>query len=101
MRLLLVKFASRVDVKWFESLSARKEIDDILQRLHAINLKVIDHGGLAHVLNRHEKPLELLFPRFDGDGQSTANRLQRPVEAQFADNHIAFQFLADDASAGS
>ena len=44
MRLLLVKFASRVDVKRFESLSARQEIDDILQRFHSINLKVIDHG---------------------------------------------------------
>ena len=96
--LLLVEFASCVDDRRFGMLLTGEKRDDIAYILHAVNLEIVHHGGLTHVLLRHYQSLELLGTGTYRDGQHTLGRLQIAVKTQLADHHITVELFGNNAS---
>ena len=99
--LLFVELAAGVDACGLELPTTREEVDDIGQRLEAIDIEVVHYRRFANVLCWHDESFELLLPCTDGNGQSTADGLQRAIERELADKHIALELVADDAAIGS
>ncbi len=60
----------------------------------AIDLKFVHHGSLLDVLHGHEQGLVAKGTRLDGNGQSTADGLERTVKTQFAHHHYLVQTAA-------
>ena len=79
--LLCIELLARVQILRFVSRRAIEELDDIHQRLHTIDLQLIDNRCLADVLSRNDEPLKLLLTSFDGYGQRTTDRLQMTVKS--------------------
>ena len=94
MTLLLVEFFAGIYFQGFIDGRAIEEVDHVHQGVHAINIEVVDHGSLAYVLTRHNQTFVFVCTSFDGDGQSTANRIQTAVKSQFAHHHKLFQLTA-------
>ena len=89
--LLLIELMAGIDHCGLVGVCAVKKLNDIHERLHTINLEVIDDGGLADVLFRNNQPLELFLTCPDGDGKCTADRLQAAVKSQLAYQHVLGQ----------
>ena len=86
--LLGKEFLAGVDNGGLVLLAAIDEMDDIEQRVHAIDLEVVDDGGLTCVLSWHDESAVFQCPRLDGDGQCAAYGQQASVESQFAYHHV-------------
>ena len=88
MVLLCKKLPAGVDDFRFIVRGAIQKLNDILQRLHAVDFQLVDHRRLADVLLRYDEPLELLLARPDGDGQCPPDGLQAAVQSQLTHQHI-------------
>ena len=100
MVLLLVKLLARINNGGFVLFCAIQELHYVHQRFHTIDLQLVDHSGLADVLLWNDESLELLGTGLDGDGQCSANRLQTPVQSQFAYHHVFIQIPTLHLSVG-
>ena len=86
--LLFEELAAGVDDGGLIRGVAIQELDDIHQRVHAIDFQLVHHSRFTDVLLWHEESLEMLFARTDGNGQRTAYGLQMAVETQLAHQHV-------------
>lgn len=99
--LAFIEFLACVDDGGLKVFQPGDELDDVHDSVHAIDLEVVDHGCLHHVLPWHDEAFELLGTGADGYGQSALDGLQMAVETQLAYHHILVQAVALYASAGS
>src|SRR3990172_6470291 len=87
-----------VDARGLHRGRARKELDDLRQRLHAEDLDRLDDSGFLRVVRRyHHSPITGLF-REHGHGERAPHRFHPAVEGELADDQIAvYHFLGEDA----
>ena len=78
----------------FKRALAVEEINDLLQRVGAVDLEVVDDGGLAGVLGGHYDAFVLLFSCLDGYGQHTFDGAQRAVEAQLSHDDVFVEVVS-------
>ena len=86
--LMLVELLARVDEGGLILAAAVEETDDIRQVVHAVDVKVVHHGGFAHIGLGNNQPLELLLTGTDGYGKGAADGFELPVKPQFPDHHV-------------
>ena len=84
-----VELTPGVDFDGTETVAAVEESDNFGQRRSSVDSQTVDHTGFAYVLVRHDEPLVACAAGHDGDGERSANRAQRPVESEFAHEHVA------------
>jgi len=90
--LLLIKDLTGVDhggLKLFGTCQEGHYIGHVFQ---AIDIELVDNGGLVDILFRDDETFEVFGPCLDGDGQDTLHRLQLTIEAELTNHHILVEF---------
>ena len=86
--LMCKKFGTSINYGWFEHAGHLiEELHHLLQIVGAIDLQLIHHGRLTHILPRHYQTLIAHLARLDGNRQSTSDGLQGAVEAELSEHH--------------
>ncbi len=66
-----------------------EELYHLRDIVDAVDVEVVDHGGFGGVVAGQDKTVELHLSRENRHGQSALYGLYRPVEREFAHNHIS------------
>src|SRR6202171_2527058 len=72
------------------------EFECLPQILHAVDVDLVDHGGLARVGFRHEQGALAAFARFQRDRQDTFDRPHRAIQCEFPDKREILERRAVD-----
>ena len=94
MILLLEEFFAGIDDGRREQGTIIEELNDVKQRIHSIDIELVDHCRLAYILTRHDKPLEFFCSCLDSDRQGTTDRKQTAIKAQLTYQHVFAQAIA-------
>ena len=71
-----------------------QRLDGFGQRAHETDLDAFDDARFGRILRRQQQASESQPPRRDGNRQHAANRVDRAVQRQFADDHGVVNRLA-------
>ena len=72
LALLLIEDGTSVNFLGLVFVAAIKESDNIRKAVHTVNIEIIYHSSLAHVLVWHNKSAEMFLARSNGNRQGTA-----------------------------
>ena len=72
---MLVELTTSVNDGGFISIITIKEVDDISQIFHPVDIELINNSCLTRILLWYDKALELLFPSTDSNRQGACHRL--------------------------
>jgi hypothetical protein len=88
MILLLVELFACVKDGRLVNRSTIEKGDNISERVHAVDLQIIDDSRLTNILAGHNEALVFLGSCLDGNRQCATNGLKGAVESQFPYKHI-------------
>ena len=94
------KLGAGIHVGRFQREVTIEKRNHLLQIVCAIDVEVVHHGGFHGIGPRQNESVQVHGARHDGHGQRTLHRPQRPVERQFAHQHIASQPVGADFLVG-
>lgn len=78
----------------------REVVDDLAERPGAVDLEIVDHGGLAGVLLRHDESLHSQLAGKDSHGEHPGDGEQRAVERKLAHDHIPVEQVGRNLAVG-
>ncbi len=79
---------------------AVEELHHLNDIVHAIDVEVVDHGGLEGIGSWNDETVQLQLSRKDCHGQGALDRSQAAVEREFTHEHEALQLVRIDFLVG-